>query len=127
MAAFIGHAVGSLLTAMIAFSMRSVNSFDAAASSIVLTPATRLAASPSRSEPPGRSPVAPTAFRQTTIALNGRLSPTIIAFEMAGHAFLSASSTGTGAMFSPPAPISSSLYRPVTRTMPCTSMQPSPR
>ena len=40
-------------------------------------------------------------------------SPTIMILEQAGHSFLNPSSIGTGATFSPPAPIISSLIRPV--------------
>mmetsp|Transcript_21887 Transcript_21887/g.36995 ORF Transcript_21887/g.36995 Transcript_21887/m.36995 type:complete len:233 (-) Transcript_21887:1630-2328(-) len=66
-------------------------------------------ASPSRSSPPGCSPLAPSAFRVTRRQLKGILSPTIMTLEMAGQSALMLSSMGTGAMFSPPAPIKSSL------------------
>ena len=46
-----------------------------------------------------------------------RLSPIIIALEMPGRSSLSLSSTGTGAMFSPPAVMMSSLMRPVMASM----------
>jgi hypothetical protein len=45
--------------------------------------------------------------------INLYISPTIIILEQGGQKILKLSSIGTGAMFSPPAPIISSLIRPV--------------
>jgi len=45
--------------------------------------------------------------------MNLLYSPTIMMFEQAGQYFLKASSIGTGATFSPPAPIIISLILPV--------------
>ena len=50
-------------------------------------------------------------------------SPTIIILEQAGQWILKPSSIGTGAMFSPPAPIMSSFIRPVIlRNLPLSSL-----
>ena len=54
-----------------------------------------------------------TCRRVTNIVLYFLLSPTIMTLEIAGRKDLRASSTGTGAMFSPPAVMMSSLMRPV--------------
>mmetsp|Transcript_52880 Transcript_52880/g.160710 ORF Transcript_52880/g.160710 Transcript_52880/m.160710 type:complete len:230 (-) Transcript_52880:597-1286(-) len=53
-----------------------------------------------------------------------RLSPTMITSAMPSQCFLTASSMGTGAMFSPPSPMMSSLYRPVILIMPCAVIMP---
>mmetsp|Transcript_26240 Transcript_26240/g.81057 ORF Transcript_26240/g.81057 Transcript_26240/m.81057 type:complete len:257 (-) Transcript_26240:1408-2178(-) len=54
-----------------------------------------------------------------------RLSPTMTTLDSAGQCRLIASSTGTGAMFSPPAVMMSSLMRPVMYTCPSASMRPT--
>jgi len=57
--------------------------------------------------------------------LNFLLSPIIMQLEMPSQVALILSSIGTGAMFSPPAPMISSLKRPVIRTIPRASFTPS--
>eukprot|EP00438_Fugacium_kawagutii_P006399 Skav224252 [mRNA] locus=scaffold2636:14703:15730:- [translate_table: standard] len=92
------------------------------ASEMVFTAGFTSSATPAKLLVPGSSPVAPSHSNVTRAILYFRLSPTIITFESAGAAFLIASSTGTGAIFSPPAPMINSLYRPVILTTPLVSM-----
>mmetsp|Transcript_91477 Transcript_91477/g.244962 ORF Transcript_91477/g.244962 Transcript_91477/m.244962 type:complete len:253 (-) Transcript_91477:2480-3238(-) len=94
------------------------------ASWMVVTPGTSVRASPMSSSPPGSSPVAPVVFSVTKQVLYLRLSPTIMALEIAGHSLLMLSSIGIGATFSPPAVIISSLYRPVTLIIPSSPFTP---
>jgi len=57
-------------------------------------------------------------------AINLYISPIIIIFEHGGHKTLKLSSTGTGAIFSPPAPIISSFILPVIFKCPSFSILP---
>mmetsp|Transcript_1892 Transcript_1892/g.2609 ORF Transcript_1892/g.2609 Transcript_1892/m.2609 type:complete len:310 (-) Transcript_1892:1469-2398(-) len=118
-----GQTWGFLFVPSIAFQIRSVNSLLSIACSIVSTPST-IFAKVSSLLVPGSSPVAPTTLSVTSATLKGFLSPTIMIFATAGCRSLTFPSTGTGATFSPPAPMISSLYRPVILIMPRVSIQP---
>mmetsp|Transcript_63983 Transcript_63983/g.176859 ORF Transcript_63983/g.176859 Transcript_63983/m.176859 type:complete len:214 (-) Transcript_63983:392-1033(-) len=100
-------------------SMYSRNFGSAFASSIVLASepmrAASVSASPNRSLPVGCPYASRLALNDTSATRYGLRSPTATTFCSAGHSALIASSIGTGAMFSPPAVISSSLRRPVMR------------
>mmetsp|Transcript_9200 Transcript_9200/g.25073 ORF Transcript_9200/g.25073 Transcript_9200/m.25073 type:complete len:201 (-) Transcript_9200:1335-1937(-) len=81
-------------------------------------------AAPAKLSVPGNSPVEPSATRVTKATLYLRLSPTIMTLDRAGQFCFRSASIGTGAMFSPPAPMISSLYRPVILRKPSTPMVP---
>mmetsp|Transcript_13433 Transcript_13433/g.20123 ORF Transcript_13433/g.20123 Transcript_13433/m.20123 type:complete len:218 (-) Transcript_13433:1496-2149(-) len=109
---------------MIASLMVSIIFVSNIASVTVLISGLIVAAGPSRKLDPGSAPVAPFVFRETMQTLYFFLSPYIIIFEMIGQIFLMLDSSGTGATFSPPAPIISSLYLPVIFSMPDSLMHP---
>merc|ERR1711865_613772 len=73
---------------------------------------------------PGPSPVAPSCIKVTTAVLYFRLSPIIITLDTPLQNDLKAFSIGTGAIFSPPAPMISSLYLPVILSIPSLVIQP---
>mmetsp|Transcript_34994 Transcript_34994/g.64811 ORF Transcript_34994/g.64811 Transcript_34994/m.64811 type:complete len:220 (+) Transcript_34994:675-1334(+) len=114
---------GFLFVSWIASQILAVYSLLSMACSTVSTPSTSCACLTSLLVP-ASSPVAPSTFKATRATMNFFLSPTIMMLEMAGCNFLTLASIGTGATFSPPAPMMSSLYRPVILIIPFSSMQP---
>mmetsp|Transcript_23868 Transcript_23868/g.67610 ORF Transcript_23868/g.67610 Transcript_23868/m.67610 type:complete len:206 (+) Transcript_23868:192-809(+) len=113
-----------LFAAVIAAVMMSIHTLSSIASLIFETLGFTREAPASKSSVPGTSPLAPTALSVTNATLYLRLSPTIMTSAMPSQPFFTSSSMGTGAIFSPPSPIISSLYRPVIFTMPCIVIMP---
>mmetsp|Transcript_14058 Transcript_14058/g.34827 ORF Transcript_14058/g.34827 Transcript_14058/m.34827 type:complete len:221 (-) Transcript_14058:1698-2360(-) len=114
---------GSLFTASMACFTYACTFASLIAAVKLVTPGLTFSASPSSSSVPGSSPVAPLVLSVTKMTLYFFLSPTIITLEIAVKLLLIQSSIGTGATFSPPAVMISSLYRPVMRKKPSLSMQ----
>mmetsp|Transcript_8157 Transcript_8157/g.18664 ORF Transcript_8157/g.18664 Transcript_8157/m.18664 type:complete len:270 (-) Transcript_8157:88-897(-) len=102
----------------------SIHTLSSMASTMVVTSGLIFFAPASNCCVPAHSPLAPTALRVTKATLYFRLSPSIMTSLMPSHALFTHSSMGTGAMFSPPSPMMSSLYLPVIFTMPCAVTMP---
>mmetsp|Transcript_99105 Transcript_99105/g.284779 ORF Transcript_99105/g.284779 Transcript_99105/m.284779 type:complete len:224 (-) Transcript_99105:1772-2443(-) len=117
--ALFGQHLPSLFAAVMAAVTASIQALSWMAAEIVLTAGLTRRAPASNWSVPGDSPFAPTAFKVTSATLYFRLSPIIMTSAMPSQAFFTASSTGTGAMFSPPSPMMISLKRPVIFVIPC--------
>mmetsp|Transcript_49936 Transcript_49936/g.133668 ORF Transcript_49936/g.133668 Transcript_49936/m.133668 type:complete len:204 (+) Transcript_49936:124-735(+) len=122
--ALFGHTFPLSLADLTALVMASIHALSSRAALMVATSGFRRAAPASSASVPGTSPLAPLALSVTRATLYLRLSPTIMTSATPSHIFFTWSSIGTGAMFSPPSPMISSLYLPVIFTMPCSVIMP---
>mmetsp|Transcript_26468 Transcript_26468/g.56187 ORF Transcript_26468/g.56187 Transcript_26468/m.56187 type:complete len:215 (+) Transcript_26468:199-843(+) len=119
-----GQILVLLFAELMAFVTVSIQTLSSSAALIVFTSGFTVLAPASSLSVPGVSPAAPTAFSVTSAMLYFRWSPTIMISFMPSQLFLTWSSMGTGAMFSPPSPMISSLYLPVIFTMPASVTMP---
>mmetsp|Transcript_17801 Transcript_17801/g.43578 ORF Transcript_17801/g.43578 Transcript_17801/m.43578 type:complete len:236 (+) Transcript_17801:1322-2029(+) len=113
-----------LLVASIALQISSMYPLDSTAWEILVIPSTKFEAVKSNSSPPGSNPVESCDLSVIKHTLNFFLSPNIMMLDTSSHSFFTLSSIGTGATFSPPAPIMISLYRPVIISIPFLPMLP---